>query len=475
MAKFSRQTWYWLAGIGGGVLLVAIASFLILSLYNPLVLINKISGQDVIGYLEWQRIDVIKGEDLPSFSFISKLNSKLPCKLFECDFWGPESALVLRKRNDVVVPEIYLYQPLAPALNDTWNKVVDRNNKMLWGEYEFELRWFDDIAVISADPLTTVAKINTVAEMPWVRESKISSWSQGWGTGYCSLTCLNWFNGEFSDTSNLALMPAFLSSTVRFAALTLYPGLPFQMEYQLFFTDQYHHPITNKSVFRDITLAESDIAAFSGEDLNNKLRMLEGEAQNTGLWQTVQSLWSTAPTGEAWWNILLSLGNYPYTVYLNKESVQSRLELSVTNAEKTKWRANLEKNVAQYAAILFPKRVSLKLPDGTSGAEYVKNNDLITEWKKENDIDTLFVHSQDGNKVFRLYVQDLDNKLVLSLASPIRIASTQATCFQSTEKVEEFSVYHLPTWPMYLWQEVSDSSTQVVRGNIYFDNHEHNC
>ncbi len=475
MAKISREIWWWLIGIGGSIVILATAFFLFLRFYTPLVLMSKISSQDIVGYLEWHRVEDIDTQALPELGIFTELNNKLPCSLFECDFWGSSSALVLRNRNGQIVPELYFYQPLVPSLNETWAKIANRNNKLTIGQHEFELRWFDNIAVISANPITTVAKINTVADMPWVKESKLSAWGQKWGAGYCTITCLNWLASSNLQQPNLALMPAFLNSTVRYISVKIHPQEPFQMSYQLFFTDQYHNAVSTKRVFRDLTLSSSDIAAFAGDNFTSKMRMLDGNTQNAGLWQTVQSLWSTAPTGEAWWNIITSIGNYPYTVYLNTTLPQTRLELEIPEGDKQQWKDNLAKNIEHYAAILFPQKVTFKLPDGTTGAEYVKNNNLLTSWLDEGPVDVLQVQSQAGDKVFKIYVQDLEKKLVLGLNSPIRISSANAACFQSPEKVEEFSVYYLPQFPYFVQQTVTESSTQVVSGNVYFDKQSHSC
>ncbi|MBI4835989.1 MAG: hypothetical protein HY817_01900 [Candidatus Abawacabacteria bacterium] len=471
MAKlWNKQLGWILAILVAIVLCLSIAAFLY-HLYRPLVLANKISNQDIVGYFEWE------GQADTSFplpSSLKALKSKLDCALLNCPFWGETNALVLRKKTDKIVAELYLYRPDKEALLNTWQDLSGGSEQVVVSDTSYQLKWFDTIAVISPHPTVTVAKLNTVQEMPWLKEAGVSSWSRRWGISFCSLECLNWWGQGIGEKYKFDLLPAYLQGTVRYLVLTLYPTKPFHAEYQLFFTDQFHHPISSKRDYRKAILAGGDWAAFAGEGLASKLKMLEGESQNFGLWQTVETLWGNAPTGKAWGEIAKSIGDYPYIFHWGGTLEQSRLTLTISPEERSDWKEHFTQNIAQYAAILFPKTVNFVLPDGTRGAEYVKNTTLLTEWKKEHETDVLTIKSRDTSKpLLKVYIADQLDGLDISIASPLRLTSVTQDCFMTSSPVEELNALRLPS--TILWSTVENSSTQAVKGSVYLDNEGHKC
>ena len=462
---FSSKTLVWSATLLGAVAIVMCACVFVLTFYNPLVLAGKIANHNVIGYLEWRDSPTIDHEILKQITNIHEIQNKLACKLESCTFWGEQNALVMREREQIIF-ELYLYKPDKEGLKNTWNSLADINKQVLIGQTKYSLYWIDDIAVIAPQALTTVAKINTIEDMPWLRESGFSAWNKRLGTGYCALACLSTFDMGLKTP----FFPAYLQSTIRYSTYTIYGGAPFHAEYQLFFTEQFHHPLSSKRDYHQVVITSNELAVFTGEDFSSKLRMLEGTSQNSGLWQTVESLWSTSATGQAWWQLLSQVGDYPYTFYFGNALEQMRLELTIPEDEKGEWREKMQAAVQDFAAVLFPKKIPLKLPDGTQGFEYIKNNDLLAEWKQEGD-NRIFVI---GNKL-KIYVTETHDHISLGLASPLRLSESTSACFRTTTAVEELQALHKPNWPFIIWTTLRQSSTQKVTGDVYFDTGNNKC
>lgn len=470
MAKIAARTWWWVSGLAAATLLLVGLIVALVAFYHPLTLASKIDSHDVVAYVEWNSFPKLPLQS----AFLANLQNQLGCSLEQCDFWGKENALVLRSSQDVIMPEIYLYQANKNKLTETWQHLADGSHKVLWANHEYSLHWQGDIAIIAAQTVT-LAEISTIANMPWVKDAEISNWGTRSGLGYCSLACIDWINQQLPGQLASPMFSAFLQSTLRYLAFTFTNEAPLHLQYHLFFTDQYHHPLSSKRNERQATLNSDTLFAFSGDNFANKLGMLEGNSQNSGLWQTVQSIWSNTATGQAWWNIAKGFGNYPYTLYLGSTRDRSRLVLDVPEESKESWKSQLEKNMAQYASVLFPQQKIMLLPDGTSGLEYIKNNQLRTEWRAENGSDMLVILDEKQVVIFRLYLSHYHDHVELSLTSPLQFAQASNTCFRSGVPVEELTIMQVPTWPFVVWNTVEESSTQVVKGNVYFDNTDHKC
>lgn len=470
MAKLTARTWWGISGVAAAILLLVGLVVGFVKFYHPLTLASQVNSHDVIAYVEWSSFS-----KLPIQSpMLAILQNQLGCSLEQCDFWGQENALLLRSNQGSVVPELYLYKADKDKLTEMWQHLADNHHELLLAGHVYKLYWHGEIAVIATQPVT-LAKVSTIATMPWLQEAGISAWGARAGFGYCSLACADWLAGQLPTQSGSPMFSAFLQSTVRYIAFTLPEAKPLHLHYQIFFTDQYHHPLSSKRAERQAVLSKDTVIALSGDNFASKLSMLESNGQNIGLWQTVQSIWSNTATGQAWWNIAKGMSNYPYTLYWSKSYDQARLILDIPEEQKGAWRSQLEKNVAHYAAVLFPRQIPMTLPDGSVGAEYIKNTSLKTVWRTEAGIDTLVILDDANNAIFKLYLSSHPDQIELSLASPLRLTQATKKCFHSGTAVEEMTIWQVPTWPFVFWTTVEESSTQVVRGNVYFDNTEHTC
>lgn len=428
--------------------------------YHPLELVHIVDRTNIVGYIEWPKaqtttiISQLLAKD--SSGTLTNLARSLNCKLSECGWWGSANALVFRQENNRTLTEFYLYQPDFELLRADWEVLTSGKQELVLGDMRYRLQLHETWAVVS--PRTQLPTTPIVADLPWTTSALASAWNHNAATGYCTVHCVTFLTEKLGI--DFTFFHAFINDTIDYVTFAVQSDTDnLTIDYEQHFLSSFQAPITSSTQSVRVNMAANEWLWANGDHLASKVNGILAEGQNRGLWKTIADNAATTSWGIALTEFSTALGDVPYEIHLAKPLTQSTLVITMTDNEWQNFKQRLTTSATKVLPLLFPQKIALPIPDGTTGYELIKNANLSYQWTTKDSIDSFIV--TEGNKqLLTIYFTHQDQKIVISMFAYPTISSTSAICFTTPNTIETTAWYNGTNLYVMALREISWDKTK---------------